>query len=269
MDALRRAGFMVTEAWPLDTEMKFRLRGMDSAALASSNFLVTRKREEEKRQRTAAVQELPPTASAPENAERFGVRRLAGALAEAAGQFEAVRAELEQIVRERVETLWDMGISGADLVIACVGAGLRAFTRFGRVAYANGEEVSAERFLTEVETVVLETVLEKLSQMAAHGTRPVGPIGPTPGLSLSGPDAPTRFYVCGATPTGRRNWKLARPSSLPTARTWSWTARPAWPRAPTPSCRRSKTGIGCVSSPSGAGTSGWGLGTRRRGRRRR
>ena len=48
---------------------------------------------------------------------------------------------MEAIVRERVETLWGMGISGADLVIACVGAGLRAFTRFARVEYANGEEV--------------------------------------------------------------------------------------------------------------------------------
>ncbi|HZO90058.1 MAG TPA: DUF1156 domain-containing protein [Chthonomonadaceae bacterium] len=45
VDALRRAGFTVTEAWPLDTEMKTRLRGMESAALASSIFLVARKRD--------------------------------------------------------------------------------------------------------------------------------------------------------------------------------------------------------------------------------
>ena len=53
-------------------------------------------------------------------------------------------------VKKRVETLWKQGISGADLLIACVGAGLRAFTRFARVEYANGEEVPAERFLAEV-----------------------------------------------------------------------------------------------------------------------
>jgi putative DNA methylase len=47
-----------------------------------------------------------------------------------------VRPELESIVRERVETLWDMGISGADLVIACVGAGLRAF-RYDPDAHAD------------------------------------------------------------------------------------------------------------------------------------
>ena len=92
----------------------------------------------------------------------------------------------KQIVRERVETLWEMGISGADLVIACVGAGLRAFTRFARVEYANGEEVPAERFLAEVETVVLETILARLSkEVGGNGGK----------YSLAGLDPATRFYV--------------------------------------------------------------------------
>jgi putative DNA methylase len=152
VDALRKTGFVVSEAWPMDTETLGRLRAQDSAALASSIFLVARKREG----------------------------------AETGNYEEAVKPELEQIVRERVATLWAMGISGADLVIACVGAGLRAFTRFARVEYANGEEVPAERFLTEVETVVLETILDRLSKEVG------GKSGQT---SLAGMDAPTRFYV--------------------------------------------------------------------------
>jgi putative DNA methylase len=147
VDALRQGGFTVTEAWPLDTEMASRLRGMDSAALVSSIFLVARKRE--------------------------------GSLT---GSYEdEVRPELEQIVRERVDTLWKMGITGADLVIAAVGAGLRAFTRFARVEYGNGEAVPAEKFLAEVEGVVLETLLEKIFGMAGSGVAAV--------------DGPSRFYV--------------------------------------------------------------------------
>jgi putative DNA methylase len=148
VEALRRAAFTVTEAWPLDTEFSGRLRSYESAALASSIFLVARKR-----------------------APSAGV-----------GNYEDdVQPELQQIVRERVETLWEMGIAGADLVIACVGAGLRAFTKYEKVEYANGEEVPAEKFLAEVEGVVLDAMLAKLS-------------GATGG-NVSAVDNASRFYV--------------------------------------------------------------------------
>lgn len=152
VDALRQAGFMVTEAWPLDTEKPGRLRALDSSALASSIVLVGRKRDNER-----------------------------------TGQYDdEVREELESVVRERVTSLWLLGISGADLVISCVGAGLRAFTRHPKVEYRNGEEVPAERFLSEVETVVLDTILARLSEeVGGKGGR----------YGLAGVDSATRFYT--------------------------------------------------------------------------
>ncbi|MBW2031794.1 MAG: transposase, partial [Deltaproteobacteria bacterium] len=146
VDAMRVSGFEVLEAWPIDTEMTGGMR-VGTAALASSIFLVARKREGNE-----------------------------------TGSYEdEVQSELDHIVRERVDTLWKMGITGADLVIAAVGAGLRAFTRFARVEYANGEEVPAEKFLAEVEGVVLETLLEKIFGVAGSGVAAV--------------DGPSRFYV--------------------------------------------------------------------------
>jgi putative DNA methylase len=153
IDALRRANCEIREAWPLDTERKGREREQGSSALASSIFLVARKRGKESGSGSYDTDVLP---------------------------------ELERIVRERVSTLWGQGISGADLVIACVGAGLRAFTRYELVEYANGEEVPAERFLAEVETVVLETILARLSkEVGGNGGR----------YSLAGVDPATRFYI--------------------------------------------------------------------------
>lgn len=147
VDALRRAGYEVAEAWPLATETKARVAHRGDAALASSVFFVARKRESVK-----------------------------------TGSYEdQVRPELESIVRERVDSLWKMGISGGDLVMAAVGAGLRAFSRFSRVEYANGEEVPAEKFLAEVEGLVLETLLEKIFGVARSG--------------VSAVDGPSRFYV--------------------------------------------------------------------------
>ena len=146
VDALRESGFIVAESWPLDTEMEGGMRS-NTASLASSIFLVARRRE-----------------------------------GEIVGSYEHdVHLALHSIVRERLERLWAQGVTGADLVIACVGAGLRAFTRYARVEYANGASVPADIFLAEVEGEVLEALLEKLFGVSTAG---IGQIDP-----------PTRFYV--------------------------------------------------------------------------
>jgi putative DNA methylase len=147
VEALRSAGFAVTEAWPLDTENESRIRAADTASLASSIFLIARRRESNE-----------------------------------TGSYERdVRPDLERIVRERVDRLWAQGVTGADLVIACVGAGLAAFTRFAAVEYANGAPVPADTFLAEVEGAVLETLLERLFGISRAGFSRVDPA--------------TRFYV--------------------------------------------------------------------------
>jgi len=147
INALAKAGFEVREAWPIDMERKSRQNAQETAALASSILLVARKRSQN-----------------------------------TTGSYESeVRPELERIVKERVESLWAMGVAGADLVIAAVGAGLKAYTRFSRVEYANGEEVPAERFLAEVEGLVLESILERTFGVSRSG--------------VSSVDGPSRFYV--------------------------------------------------------------------------
>ena len=139
VDALRTAGFMIVEAWPLDTEMPERSRGQNSAALASSIFLVARKRN------TSA-----------------GV-----------GHEPEVLVELDGIIAERLERLSAAGVTGSDLVIACVGAGLRPFTRYDRVEQDNGEALPAVSFLQMVQTRVLDAIFG----------------------NLAGADPATRFYV--------------------------------------------------------------------------
>jgi len=206
VDAMRKAGFIVTEAWPLDTEKPGRLVAQGSAALASSIFLIARKR--------------TPSSKA--------------------GNYETdVVPELGSIVRERVDTLWEMGISGADLVIACVGAGLRAFTKYARVEYGNDEEVPAERFLAEVETVVLEAILGKLSKTVGSKN------GQT---TLAGLDP----VFSGATPTAPRNWTPAKLSSSPTEHTLNWMDSIALPRATAPCSKRRRASTGCTITRSAA-----------------
>jgi putative DNA methylase len=123
VDALRTAGFTITEAWPLDTEMTSALKA-NVAALASSIFLVARKR-----------------------AAEAGV-----------GSEGEVLGELDSVIAERLARLTELGVTGSDLIIAAVGAGLRPFTRYERVEQDNGEQLPSERFLSIVQNRVLDAV---------------------------------------------------------------------------------------------------------------
>ena len=148
--ALVDAGLTVTEAWPVQTESGTRANALGAAALSDSIFFVSRRRED-----TAAV-----------------------------GQYETeVQPELQRIARERVTTLWagSTGIGGADLLMAAVGAGLAAYTRFGKVEYGNGEPVPAERYLRDVEGVVLDVMLDEIFDMQGSAVSTVDPV--------------TRFYI--------------------------------------------------------------------------
>ena len=147
--ALVDAGLTVTEAWPVQTESRGRVNALGAAALSDSIFFVARRREDT-----------------------------------ATGRYETdVQPKLHAIARERVTTLWagGKGIGGADLLMAAVGAGLRAYTRFVSVEYANGDPVPAERYLREVEGVVLDVMLEEI-----FGLR---------GSAVAAVDALTRFYI--------------------------------------------------------------------------
>ncbi len=147
--ALVEAGMTVTEAWPMQTESRGRVNALGAAALSDSIFFVARRREQT-----------------------------------TVGQYETdVSPLLQRIARERVKTLWNngKGIGGADLLMAAVGAGLRAYTQFARVNYANGERVSAEDYLRDVEGAVLEVMLDEIFDLR--------------GAAVAVVDQVTRFYI--------------------------------------------------------------------------
>jgi putative DNA methylase len=149
IEAVRRAGFIVLEAWPLDTEMPDRGVAQGTASLASSIFLVAR----------------PRTTT------------------QAGDWADDVRPELRSIVSERVGTLAGLGITGTDLVIAAIGAGMRAYTKFSRVEKPNGEELAPAEYLDEVQREVAETILERIFQTDRQG--------------LGRVDQTTQLYVIG------------------------------------------------------------------------
>lgn len=128
VSGLTLGGFSVSASWPLHTEMAARLRGQESAALASSVTLVCRKRKTE-----------------------------AGT-----GLWDDARQELRSVAQERLDFFWNQGIRGADFFISAIGPALSVFGKYERVTKLSGEEVTVGQFLDEVRGLVTNYALAKI-----------------------------------------------------------------------------------------------------------
>ncbi|MBE9508806.1 MAG: hypothetical protein IMY86_12245 [Chloroflexi bacterium] len=128
---------------------------MGSAALASSIFLVCRKRVE--------AQE---------------------------GYFNDVRPELRTRIQERLEFFWEQDIRGADFFISAIGPAVEVFGRYTAVRRLSGEEVTVGQLLDMVQEIVADYALARIltpsqpSPYQGEGRVGVGHVDPA-----------TRFYV--------------------------------------------------------------------------
>ena len=127
--ALIRAGFVVDGSWPIQTEMSTRTRAMSSSALASSVWLVCKKR--------------PPSRPGWDN---------------------IVLEEMRENITQKLRDFWDAGIRGPDFVWAATGPALEAFSKHPVVKKANApdEIMSVSDFLREVRRMVVDFVVGRV-----------------------------------------------------------------------------------------------------------
>jgi len=128
LSGMTRGGWVITGSWPIVTEMRNRLRAVDSAALATSVHLVCRPRPEE-----ASI-----------------------------GDWSDVLRELPKRVGDWMERLQKEHVRGADLVFACIGPALEIFSRYSSVETAEGTEVTLAEYLQKVWEVVGRAALEQI-----------------------------------------------------------------------------------------------------------
>ena len=130
VSALIRAGFVVVGSWPIRTERETRRRSLSSAALASSIWIVCKKR--------------PPDARA--------------------GWDRRVLEEMRRNVTDRLRDFWDAGIRGPDFVWAATGPALEAYSRHPavRITDAPGRQLAVAEFLRHVRRMVVGFVVSRL-----------------------------------------------------------------------------------------------------------
>jgi adenine-specific DNA methylase len=129
VNALLNSGLVVSGSWPLQTEMKGRLRARDSAALASSIYIIARK--------TARL---------------------------ATGFHNEVQEELRRHLERKLQRLWEEGIGGADFFIAAIGSGIEVFGKYEQVMDYEGNAVRAGRLLQDVRTIATEYAVRQILQ---------------------------------------------------------------------------------------------------------
>ncbi len=132
------SGWVVTASWPIDTEMRQRLRAQKSAALASSVHLVCRPREN------------------PDGSLRM----------EDIGDWRDILTELPVRIHEWMPRLAEEGVVGADAIFACLGPALEIFSRYSRVEKASGEAVTLKEYLEQVWAAVAKEALTMVFQGA-------------------------------------------------------------------------------------------------------
>ena len=119
---------VVTASWPIDTEKGARVRAQGSAALATSLWMVCRKR---------------PTKA-----------RI--------GHYGKVKREMQERITERLRYFWDAGIRGPDFVWAAIGPALESYSSYKEVRRQTGEPFTVSEFLTEVRRIVTDFALGKV-----------------------------------------------------------------------------------------------------------
>ncbi|MCL4531750.1 MAG: hypothetical protein M1582_00920, partial [Actinobacteria bacterium] len=122
------AGFTVTASWPIDTERTAKVGAGKAAHLATSVWLVCRKRSPE-----------------------AGV-----------GRYAEVRRGMQERITERLRYFWDQGISGPDFVWAAVGPALESYSRHREVRRLDGRAFLVGEFLREVRRLVTDFALGQI-----------------------------------------------------------------------------------------------------------
>jgi len=127
INSLLDSGLIITGAWPLNTEMESRLRARESAALASSIYIIARKIERQ------------PT-----------------------GFYNQVKLELNQYLAQKLEHLWQEGISGSDFFIAAIGSAIEVFGKYEKVMDYEGSIIRADRLLSDVRKIVTDFAVRQI-----------------------------------------------------------------------------------------------------------
>lgn len=127
-NSILEARLNITGSWPMDTEMANRTLGLNAAALESSVTVACRP------------------------SERKGF-----------GDFKEVKKDIQRKVAEEVESLYELGFRGADLLTACFGQAVSEFGKYKTVEKADGSVVTVAELLELARNTAFDALLKGIN----------------------------------------------------------------------------------------------------------
>ena len=127
------AGFVVTAAWPIDTESQSRIKAQDTASLASSIYMVGRKWKKEPK-----------------------------------AYYRDVKDELRSHVCGRLDQFMKAGVSGADFYITAIGVSCEVYGKYERVVRDDGAgKVTISKMLSDIRGICSDHIVKTLTTGSA------------------------------------------------------------------------------------------------------
>lgn len=124
-NSILSARMNITGSWPMDTERDVRPMAVAGAALESSVTVACRP------------------------SERKGY-----------GDYKSVKKDIERKVSEEVESLYELGFRGADLLTACFGQAVSEFGKYKSVEKSDGSEVTVAELLEMARNAAFNALLK-------------------------------------------------------------------------------------------------------------
>ena len=125
--SILKSGLVVTAAWPLHTEMEMRMTAHDTAALASSIYMICRKWEKEP-----------------------------------IGFYRDIKKELKQYLNKKLEQLWNEGILGADFFISSISSAIEVFGKYEKIVDDGDNEVPIIKLLNDTRKISTDYAINKV-----------------------------------------------------------------------------------------------------------
>ncbi|PKP59482.1 DNA methylase [Candidatus Atribacteria bacterium HGW-Atribacteria-1] len=127
INSLLDSNLVITASWPINTEMQARLNAKETAALASSIYIVARKIERKE-----------------------------------TGWFNEVKEEIKKHIYQKLERLWQEGISGADFFVAAIGSSIEIFGKYEKIMDYEGKIIRADKLLDFVRDAVTDYTVRQI-----------------------------------------------------------------------------------------------------------